>query len=96
MIEYLFNVIRAVAGQDVTVAAKITDEEGAEITDGCAFVLHLDNEAMIKIDGTYISSLSCWQFTIPAELTQGHSGKYEYCIQHKGNNLCFKEPFYLI
>jgi hypothetical protein len=96
MIEYLLNAIRAVAGQEITIAAKITDEAGAEIVDGCAFVLHLDNDTMAKIEGVYVSALNCWQFTIPAEITKGYIGRYEYCIQHKGNNLCFKEPFYLI
>jgi hypothetical protein len=60
MIEYLYDAIRAIAGQDFIVAAKITDEAGAEIVEGCSFVVHFDNDEMVKVDGVYYSALGCW------------------------------------
>ena len=96
MIEYLFNAIRAVAGQEITVEAKITDDSGAEITEGCALVFHFNDSDMYSAEGTYYEDIKSWQFTIPADVTKGLSGRYFYCIQENGNNLCFKEPIYLV
>ena len=96
MIEYLFNAIRAVAGQDLTIEAKITDDSGAEIVEGCALMLHFEDDTMYAAEGTYYADIQRWQFTIPADVTKGLSGRYFYCIQHNGANLCFKEPIYLL
>lgn len=96
MIEYLYNAIRAVAGQELTIEAKITDDSGAEINEGCTLVLHFDNDAMYAAEGTYFEDIKSWQFTIPADVTKGLNGRYFYCIQQNGNNLCFKEPLYLL
>jgi hypothetical protein len=95
MIEYLYDAIRAVAGQDITVAAKVSDDSGNLITDGCAFVLHLDDD-MFSVDGAYYEDVNTWQFTVPAEITKGYSGRYSYCIMRNGENLCFKTPIYLV
>jgi oligoribonuclease (3'-5' exoribonuclease) len=95
MIEYLYDAIRAVAGQEINVAAVITDDAGAVITEGCKFALHIGDE-MFAFDGIYIPATQNWQFTIPAEITKGLSGRYYYCIQKDGSNLCFKTPFYLV
>lgn len=95
MIEYLYDAIRAVAGQEISVSAVITDDSGAVISEGCKFVLHIGDE-MLAFDGIYIPDIQSWQFTIPAETTKGLSGRYSYCIQKDDNNLCFKTPFYLV
>lgn len=96
MTEYLYNAIKAVAGNEFTVAAKITDEAGADIVDGCALVLYLDNDKIIIANGAYYEATKTWQFTIGAEDTKGYNGRYYYCIQRNGENLCFKEPIYLM
>lgn len=96
MIEYLYDAIRAVAGQDINVSAIITDDSGAVIADGCKLVIHLSEDEMIVFDGVYVADINTWQFTIPAEATKGMRGRYSYCIQRDGNNLCFKTPFYLV
>ena len=96
MIEYLYDAIRAVAGQDIAVDAAITDDDGAPLTENCNLVLHFDKDLMYVASGTYDEDAELWTFTIPAEATKGRSGRYEYCIQHNGLNLCFKEPIYLI
>ena len=95
MIEYLYDAIRAVAGQEIDVAAVITDDTDTVITDGCKLMLHIDEE-MLAFDGIYIAETQSWQFTIPAEATAGLKGKYYYCIMRDGINLCFKTPFYLV
>lgn len=95
MIEYLYNAIRAVAGQEITIAAKITDENSALITQNCALMLYLDNKE-VKVDGAYYADAECWQFTVPPEITKGYNGRFWYCFIENDNNLCFKEPIYLI
>lgn len=95
MIEYLHNAIRAMAGADIVIEAKITDESGSIVTTGCKLMIHTPDEAMIAaIDGVCVAEV--WQFIIPAELTEGLKGRYWYCIQHEGKPLCFKEPLYLV
>lgn len=97
MIEYLHNAIRAVAGQDIGIAATITnDETGDYITNDCSLMLHdKDKNMLYEAKGNYLDEVSMWQFTIPATITTGLSGRYWYCIQNAGNNLCFLEPIYL-
>ena len=96
MIEYLYDAIRAVAGQDIAISAAITDDDGAPITENCNLVLHFNNHEMYVAPGIYLPTEELWTFNIPAEATAGRNGRYEYCLQHDGLNLCFKEPIYLI
>ena len=96
MIEYLYDAIRAVAGQDFTVTAKIVDDEGNVVTDGCKFMFYPDNDTIVAIEGTYYTDIQSWQFNIPANVTKGLTGRYFYCIQRDGKNLCFKTPLYLV
>lgn len=98
MIEYLYNAIRALPGNDIVISAEVTNNADKLITEGCSLVFHdKDRDTMIaKIDGVYDEESEEWTFTIPAELTKGLSGRYWYCIQHEGNSLCFREPIYLI
>ena len=94
MVEYLYNCIRAVAGQDIAITAAITDDEGATITKNCSLTLHDDNGEIVTVEGNYINDE--WLFIVEAKYTKGLKGRYWYCIRYMGNNLCFKEPIYLI
>lgn len=96
MIEYLYDAIRAVAGQDITVSATITDDAGYFITEGCEFTIHSDDGELYTAQGIYIAEEGTWAFAIPAEVTKGLKGRYWYCIRHSGINICFKQPMYLI
>lgn len=98
MIEYLYNGIRAHAGNDLTISAVVTNQAGEEITENVALVLHdKDRETMLfKAEGKYSEEAKEIAFVIPKEITQGKSGRYWYCIMHEGNALCFKEPIYLV
>lgn len=97
MIEYLYNCIRATAGQDISIAAEITDDEGAAIVDGCGIYLHDPDKALVaQFDGVYDEENSQWIFTIPAATTEGLEGRYYYCIGHYNSSLCFKQPLYLM
>lgn len=95
MIEYLHNAIRAMAGADIIIEAKVSKENGSAITTGCRLVLHTPDEKMlIAVNGDYVGEV--WQFIIPAEVTKGLKGRHWYCIQYNENPLCFKEPLYLV
>jgi hypothetical protein len=95
MIEYLYDAVKASKGQDITLAAEITDEDGAQIVEDCE--LHLfnpDKEMIATIEGVYESEE--WRFTIPKEATADLKGRCWYCIGHNGNSLCFKQPIYFV
>lgn len=96
MIEYLYNAIRALAGNDIAITAAITDDSGIAITENCSLMFHdKDRETMIAtIPGNYVNDE--WLFIIPAELTKGLNGRYWYCIKHENSSLCFIEPIYLV
>lgn len=96
MIEYLYNAIRATAGEDISIAAKIVSDSGIPVENSCHLVLY-DNQDNIltKIDGALIDET--WQFTIPAAITADIRGRYWYCICNETHNkLSFKQPIYLV
>lgn len=93
-IEYLYDAIRATAGQDITISAVITDDNGEAITDACGLMFHDDENMLAKVDGELDGAE--WIFTIPAEVTKGLTGRYWYCICRNETNLCFKTPLYLM
>ena len=95
MVEYLYNAIRAVAGQEIVINAMAVNPDETLITANCSLVLHIENGDMIKVDGVYLED-GQWEFRVPAEATAGLTGRHWYCIQHEGANLCFKEPIYLV
>ena len=97
MIEYLYNCIKATSGQDIAIAAEITNDDGVEITEACHVMLFNPEEELIAThDGIYDAENSQWIFIIPAEATKGLKGRYWYCICHHESNLCFKQPLYLV
>lgn len=98
MIEYLHDAIRATAGQEIAVAAEITDDNGDSIFEGCHIMLYApDRETLVAtFDGTYNAEKNEWTFIIPGEATEGLHGRYWYCICYFNANLCFKQPVYLV
>lgn len=97
MIEYLYNAIRATAGQDIAIEARITDEDGNVLTESCGFMLHDKNKDMIiDVDGEYLEEEDVWRFIVPAYVTEGLKGRYWYCICHAGQSVCFYQPIYLV
>ena len=97
MVEYLYNAIRATAGQDITVAAEITNDDGIPLVEGCHIMLfNPEKEEIGTFNGTFDEEEMEWSFLIPAEATEGLGGRYWYCICYHSQNLCFKEPIYLV
>lgn len=94
MIEYLYDCIRATAGQEICICAQITDDDGTAITEGCGLMLHDDEAMLIKVNG--VCNGEEWSFIIPAEATAGLKGRHWYCICKGDASLCFKEPIYLV
>lgn len=93
-LEYLYDAVKATAGQDICICAVITDDEGTALTEGCGLMLHDDEKMLIRVDGVYNNDM--WSFVIPPEATVGMKGRYWYCICQGDSNLCFKTPIYLI
>ena len=95
MIEYLYNAIRATAAEDITIAAKITDESGAVINKGCHLNIYDNEKQIATINGIITNDV--WEFTIPAETTANMLGRYWYCIcDNEHTKLNFKQPLYLV
>ncbi len=94
MIEYLYDAIRATAGENIIIAAKITDENGENITSNCHVALYDDLMLLATVDGTFDGNE--WEFVIPADVTSDRAGRYWYRIYASDTSLCFKQPIYLI
>lgn len=94
MIEYLYNAIRATAGNDISISARVKDAGGVAVIDNCHLMLFDDEELLITVDGIFTGDV--WEYTIPADATRGLSGRYWYCICDNSGSLCFKEPIYLV
>ena len=93
-IEYLYDCIRATAGEDISICALITDDDGNNITDNCYMRFYDDETELAKIYGAYDGEQ--WLFTIPAEYTKDITGRYWYTIGKDFTDMCFKSPIYLI
>lgn len=94
-LEYLYDCIRATSGEKVSIDAKITDFDGAPVTDGCSLALYDYNGATLaSVEGKYIPEDKTWQFNIPAASTAKLHGRYFYCVLR--NHLCmnFQTPIY--
>lgn len=94
MIEYLYDCVKAIAGEDINICAEITDAEGKDIINGCS-LLFIDKDFSIIGDypGTYADG--AWIFTIPAAATTECNGRYWYRIKFKDGSLCFAAPIYI-
>lgn len=94
MIEYLYDAVRATAGEDICICAEITDDLGESITEPCHLMLY-DDLSLIGTAGGFYDGEK-WEFVIPADSTRGLNGRYWYCICANEESLCFKQPIYLI
>ena len=95
MIEYLHDAIRATAGDDITITARIVDENNLPVTIGCHINLYNDTEQIGSFGGKYSNGV--WEFTIPADITVELRGRYWYCIcDEEHEKLNFKQPIYLV
>ena len=94
MIEYLYDAIRATAGQDIGVSA-IIENAGEPVEEGCHIMLFDKDITLLEtVAGTYIGE-GLWNFTIPAEATEGRRGRHWYRICTPVESLCFRQPLYL-
>ncbi len=91
--EYLYDAIKAEAGVDFNICAVIVDDAGDALTEGCSLKLHDDNGVIATINGDYNGEM--WSFDVPAETTEGLSGRYWYTVCQGDISLCFKTPLYL-
>ena len=94
MTEFLYNAIKAVAGEDINIGAQITDVDGNNTTSECSIVfIDKDFSTIGEYDGVY--SDGAWTFTIPAEVTKGFEGRYWYRIKFKDESLSCAAPIYM-
>ena len=93
MIEYLYNAVRATAGEPIEIMAIVTAEDGTAITKGCKLKFYTTGE-VTTVEGVFINDQ--WSFTISAEVTKGKSGRFWYSIEANGKSLCFMTPIYLV
>lgn len=95
MIEYLYDCIRATSGENLVINAVITETDGTPVENNCALMLYSENEMIGSYEGKHYGR-GVWEFIIPAEITNGLSGRYYYCICERDNKLCFKQPIYFM
>lgn len=94
MVEYLYDAIRASAGDEVSLGAVISDATGEE---DCLLYLYNDaKEEFFCSEGLFDVENGYWGFTIPSSITQTLSGRYWYCICDRGTTLQFKQPIYFV
>ena len=94
MVEYLYDVVKGIAGENIDVIAEITDADGKDITSGCSLLLiDKDYSPLGEYEGTYADG--AWTFTIPADITYYMDGCYWYRIKYKDNSLSFAAPIYI-
>lgn len=94
MVEYLYDAIRVSSGHDATITAKVSDDDGNPITEGCELMVYDGDTLLFHIDGEYAEDT--WFFTMPAEQSKGLNGRYWYCICIDSKDLCFKQPIYFL
>ena len=94
MVEYFYDCIKAITGEDISICAQITDTDGNYITSGCSLLfLDKDFEQIAEYDGTYTDGM--WVFVIPAIATKGLEGRYWYRIKYKNGSMSFAAPIYI-
>ena len=94
MVEFLYNAIKCVAGEDINIAAEITDAMENPITSGCSIVfIDKDFSTIGEYDGVY--SDGAWTVTSPAQVTKGFEGRYQYRIKFKDESLSCAAPIYM-
>jgi hypothetical protein len=94
LIEYLYDAIRVSSGQNAIITAKIIDDNGHPITEGCHLMIHSNDDAILTIEGTYYDDM--WLFELPGQFTKEFNGRYWYCVCKNDTDLCFKQPIYFL
>lgn len=93
--EYLYSALRATAGEDITINAIVTDEEGKAITEGCGLmIIDKGSNVIAKVAGTFEGD--SWLFAIPADATKGLTGRHYYRVTKGDTSLCFPTPIYFV
>lgn len=96
MTEYLYNAIRATSGDALEVCAKITDDYGSLIENGCYMTIYdKDGSTVIALqDGIFDNGIM--KFNFDAVLIGNLKGCYWYTINYDGGAISFKQPIYFI
>ena len=94
MVEYIFNAIKATAGEDITIAAEITDPDGEMLVAGCRLKLSTDDVEIAIVDGYF--SEDSWVFIVPAIFTERLKGRCWYTILYGDVSISHPEPIYLV
>ena len=95
MIEYIDNAIKATAGENLCLIAKVIDSLGNNL-EACTFCLFNDEEKLFMVEGVF-SANGVWEFYIPAEATTNLKGRYWYAVcDETDTSLCFKNPIYFM
>jgi hypothetical protein len=93
--EYLYTALRATAGEEITINAYVTDGDGKAITEGCGLTITDGKTNVIaKVEGTFEGD--SWLFTIPADATEGLTGRHFYRVTKGESSLCFPTPIYFV
>lgn len=97
LLEYIYDTIKATAGEDLDITAYVVDENGDSISQGCRLILRNGDESVLAVaEGIYNADEGMWHFHVPGERTAGLKGKHWYCVKQDDETICFLEPFYLI
>lgn len=94
-LEYLYDCVRAKAGEKISIDAKITNYGGDPVTEGCSLALYdMHGSTIANVDGRYDGTEKLWQFTIPAASTAKLRGRYFYCVFNNAISMNFQTPIY--
>ena len=97
MIEYIDSIIRITGGADALIGAKIKNEAGELLTDIMSHLMlyHPQDELVATIHGA-VAEDGVHEYLVPAELTEGVTEKWWYCVCVGDEPICFKQPFYIV
>lgn len=95
MIEYIDKAIKATAGENICLVAKVIDSLGNNLQ-ACTFCLFDDEDKLFMVEGVF-SEGGIWEFYVPAEATTNLHGRYWYSVcDETDTSLCFKNPIYFV
>ena len=93
MVEYIYDAIKATAGENASIVAKITNYDGSNI-ERCDMYIFDNNSEIFSVAGSFDGEL--WTFNISGQLTDGLKGRYWYEINNGGYSISFKQPIYFV
>lgn len=91
MVEYIYDVIRVSAGDDVVINADIYNEMGSSTLE----VLDDDNNVLISVVGEQQEE-ELVTFTIAGAETAQMDGRYWYIVKDAREKLIFRKPIYVL